>query len=340
MDVQPSAAGGRLVFASLSTRLDLWSLPLDADRAVSNGSAQRLTDDALAHTYPAVSPDGSKVAFSLQRSGNRDVWIKNLKTGNEKQVSLPPGSSFNPNFSPDGETLAYRMAENGSSVGYAVSLAAGGTETICEDCSDYGWSSDKKRLVLVAKTPARVSILDVATKRKTPLLEHAKYLLWNPRFSPDDRWVSFNATEPGQSRVFVAPVRDQGTIPEQEWITIADTGWDDKPRWSPDGNTLYLISERDGFRCIWAQRQDPETERPVGPSLEVYHSHSARRSLLNASISFPWRCTSLPDGSCFTSARSPATSGWRPAEAHHAAVPAKWTFQPFANPRTGTNLRS
>jgi Tol biopolymer transport system component/DNA-binding winged helix-turn-helix (wHTH) protein len=277
IDVQPSAVGGRLVFASLSAKLTLWSLPLDTDRAVPNGAAERLTDDALAPTYPAVSPDGSEVAFGLQRSGNRDIWIKDLRTGNEKQVSLPPGPSYNPNFSPDGDTLAYRMAENGTSVGYVVSLAAGGTQTICEDCSDYGWSSDKKRLVLVTKTPARVSILNVATRRRTPLLEHAKYRLWNPSFSPDDRWVSFNASEPGRSRILVAPVRDHA-VPEQEWITIADTGWDDKPRWSPDGNTLYLVSERDGFRCIWAQHLDSQ-KRPMGEAIAVFHAHQSQRSL-------------------------------------------------------------
>lgn len=279
-DAEPSAAGGHLVYASLRAKLDLWSLPLDADRAVTTGAAERLTDDAFAHTYPAVSPDGSKVAFSLQRSGNRDIWIKDLTTGTEKQVSLPPGPSFNPNFSPDGDTLAYRMPENGTSVGYAVSLKAGGTQTLCEGCSDYGWSSDKKRLVLVTKTPARVSLLDVVTQRRTALLEHAKYRLWNPRFSPDDRWVSFNATEPGRSRIFVAPVRDPGAVPEQEWITIADTGWDDKPRWSPDGNTLYLVSERDGFRCLWAQRLDAQ-KRPLGEAIAVFHAHQTQRSLSN-----------------------------------------------------------
>src|SRR5262249_2074236 len=167
------------------------------------------TDDAFAHTYPAVSPDGGTLAFSLQKSNNRDIWIKDLRTGQQKEVSLPPGPSFNPNFSPDGGALAYRMLENDISVAYAVSLRAGGTQTICEDCWDYGWLSDKKRLALVGKSPVRVSILDVATRRRTALLEHASYLLWNARFSPDDRWVSFNATEPGRSRIFVTPVRDQ-----------------------------------------------------------------------------------------------------------------------------------
>ncbi len=282
VDVEPSVAGNHLVFASLAGKLDVQSLSLDADRAEPHGTLERLTDDAFAHTYPAVSPDGGTLAFSLQKSVNRDIWIKDLKTSQQNEVSLPPGPSFNPNFSPDGDTLAYRMLENDISVGYAVSLRAGGTQTICENCSDYGWSSDSKRLALVGKSPARVSILDIATRRRTPLLEHAKYLLWNARFSPDDRWVSFNATEPGRSRIFIAPVRDQVAVPEQEWITVADTGWDDKPRWSPDGKTLYFVSERDGFRCIWAQRLDSR-KRPLGAAIAMFHAHERKRSLSGVS---------------------------------------------------------
>jgi Tol biopolymer transport system component/DNA-binding winged helix-turn-helix (wHTH) protein len=280
VDMQPSVARKRLVFASLIGTLNMWSLPMDADRADPKDKAERLTDNALAHSYPAVSNDGSEVAFSLQRAGNRDIWIRDLKTGNEREVSLPPGPSFNPNFSPDGTALAYRTAEHGTSKAYVVSLEAGGTQTICEDCSDYGWSSDDKRLVLVGKAPARVSILDLASRSKTALLQHATYQLWNARFSPDDRWVAFNATEPGQSRIYVARVGNAGLVPEQDWITIADSRWDDKPRWSPDGNTIYFVSERDGFRCIWAQRLDAQ-KRPLGSATAVFHAHARRRSLSN-----------------------------------------------------------
>ncbi len=88
----------------------------------------------------------------------------------------------------------------------------------------------------------------------------------------------FSTTEPGRSRIFVAPVRDKGAVPEQEWITIADTGWDDKPRWSPDGNTLYFVSQRDGFRCIWAQRLDSR-KRPLGAAIAVFHAHESKRFL-------------------------------------------------------------
>jgi eukaryotic-like serine/threonine-protein kinase len=50
--------------------------------------------------------------------------------------------------------------------------------------------------------------------------------------------------------------------------------------WSPDGNMLYFLSERDGFRCIRAQRLDPKSKHPVGMPLDIYHFHHARLSLM------------------------------------------------------------
>lgn len=286
MDVHPSTAGNRLVFASLSGNLDIWSLPLDADQAKPAGGLERLTHDAFAHGYPAISQDGTKLAFSSRRSGSRDIWVRDLQTAKETVVSIPPGPSFNPKFSPDGNALAYREAEKQTSVGYAVSLAGGGTERLCEGCSDYDWSHDKKNLLVLETSPsgsAGISVVDLASKRRTALLSHPAYALWNPHFSPDDHWVCFNLTMPGRSRVFVAPFRNAGPVPEPEWTAVTDGRWDDKPRWSPDGSVLYFLSERDGFRCIWAQRLDAR-KRPVGRATPIFHAHEARRSLANIGI--------------------------------------------------------
>jgi hypothetical protein len=51
------------------------------------------------------------------------------------------------------------------------------------------------------------------------------------------------------------------------------------PAWSADGRFLYYLSERDGFRCIWARPLDPSTKRPSGEAFAVRHFHSARFSL-------------------------------------------------------------
>ena len=47
---------------------------------------------------------------------------------------------------------------------------------------------------------------------------------------------------------------------------------------------IYATSDRDGFMCLWAQRVDASTKRPVGSPLAVFHSHNARFSLSDAAV--------------------------------------------------------
>ena len=127
-------------------------------------------------------------------------------------------------------------------------------------------------------------LLDISTRRKTKLLESTSFFLFQPGFSADSRWITFQATKPpfSQSAVFIVPYR-AGVVPaERDWIRLGhDSAWDDKPRWSPDGNLLYFTSDRDGFVCLWAQRLEPATKRPKGVPVPIYHFHDARRSMLN-----------------------------------------------------------
>ena len=51
------------------------------------------------------------------------------------------------------------------------------------------------------------------------------------------------------------------------------------PAWSPDGEYVYYLSERDGRCSIWAQKLDFKTKKPVGESKEVYRSPQNRWNL-------------------------------------------------------------
>ena len=107
------------------------------------------------------------------------------------------------------------------------------------------------------------------------------------RFSPDDRWVAFQAATGSIGRIYVVATDAlRRSPPPETWIAISDSeGWNDKPRWSPDGNLLYFVSERDGFRCVWVQRLDPATKHPSGAPVAVRHFHSSRLSLKNVDYS-------------------------------------------------------
>jgi len=108
--------------------------------------------------------------------------------------------------------------------------------------------------------------------------------LYSVCISPDDRWIAFQARiSPARLQVFIAPFRDGAPgAAEREWIPVTNPSTLGRSaEWSPDGNLLYLASERDGFLCLWAQHLDRVSKRPVGPPLEIYHFHHSRRSLTN-----------------------------------------------------------
>jgi hypothetical protein len=102
--------------------------------------------------------------------------------------------------------------------------------------------------------------------------------VYHPFYSWDDRWVVFKKElqDPIKSQIMIAPVRDGVAGKESEWITVTDGQYnDDKAQFSPDGNTVYFTSARDGNYCIWAQKLDPMTKRPVGDPSGYEHFHNS-----------------------------------------------------------------
>ena len=88
-------------------------------------------------------------------------------------------------------------------------------------------------------------------------------------------------SKPGRNNIYVAPFRGAAAIEQREWTAI--TGSDTTntvSRWSPDGNRLYFFSTRDGSDCIWMQQLDPATKQHVGAPQDLYHLHTAGRTIL------------------------------------------------------------
>jgi Tol biopolymer transport system component/predicted Ser/Thr protein kinase len=283
--VTAGPAGLRVAFASLIENIDIWSLPIDANQGKLTGDLQRLTQDAAADIQPALSADGQRMVFLSGPADNQEVWIKDLGSGEQHALTFTRSNKYYPLFSPDGSKLSYGSQANGKWNICVVPAAGGAVETVCQQCGIvYTWTSDGKRGVS-EYYGGRIGLVELSSGRTTELLAHPNYRLYQPHFSPDNRWIAFIAVTAGCSHVYVAPFRTEALIGESDWIAVTDVeSWHDKPRWSPDGNLLYHTSDRDGFRCVWAQRLHPATKQPVGAPFAVYHSHSARRSLINMDV--------------------------------------------------------
>jgi eukaryotic-like serine/threonine-protein kinase len=159
----------------------------------------------------------------------------------------------------------------------------------CGWCMVMEWSRDQRRIFYLDggdKDGAKMFALDIASGERTLLVGDDRHDVVDAGVSPDGRWMSFVVLAEGHARLFNAPLLSGTVSSYAQWIPVTpDDSWDDKPRWSSTGDLLYFVSERDGFRCLWAQRLDAATKQPVGSRFPLYHFHRAALSMMNTPLS-------------------------------------------------------
>jgi tricorn protease-like protein len=185
--------------------------------------------------------------------------------------------------SADGSKVFYNQQVSGRQPPILVVGSRGGVpKNVCTDCGIlFGVSADGSKILYYWGLQAlHFFLLDVETGQKTEILPSTAYSKYRPQFSPDDRWLTFTASVGANpQKVYVAPLRAQT---EGDWIAVTDAlSGVLNPDWSPDGNLIYFLSRQDGLQCIWAQRLDPSTKRPVGSPFEIHHFSSSRLSFNN-----------------------------------------------------------
>ena len=279
-EVEPSCASADAVtFTNVDLRTDVWSQPFDLDRGKPRGAMERITRGPARREQPSLSSDGRYVAFAAAESGRLNIWLRELGTGKESHMASSPLVQRYPAIDASGGRIAFSVYENDGRSVY-VSTPGGTPEKLCEGfVRATDWSRDGKTLLIFGGYPYQIDALDVASHRQTAVLKHPTYNLLYGRFSPDNRWISFTArTQPIRARIAIAPLDGEKPVPESAWIRIAEAGATDWANWSPDGKTLYFTSARDGHTCLWGQRLEAGSHRPVGAVFAVQHFHG------NASI--------------------------------------------------------
>ena len=292
---QPSVARGTdgtarlaLTTASTPSNTNIWALPVRANEGKVTGEMARLTSSVVENQYASISADGSTLVFSSDRQRNQDIILKDLRTGTETVLTSTDVNEFSPFLSIDNSKVLYyvfRPDRKPSFSFWVVSATGGVPRQVCAACDGplYGWSRDATKVIWndrSADRPWRVRVRDLESSRDDVLVEHQKYALTFPRLSPDDRWMLFQTViTQTQRQIFVAPMHGWQAAPESSWIPITNGRTPDRQAvWAPGGALVYFLSERDGFRCFWAQLLDAATKRKIGEPFAVHHFHEARRS--------------------------------------------------------------
>jgi len=279
-----SSDGRRLAFTAKSQQIRNWLFPFDAKKGRITDKGQAITASGRTAWVPTLSRDGKKIAFSVSRADTLELWEKSLVDGREAPIIADESTRGFARWSPDGMQLAYTRRKR-PNMETPQQLMIWSSQTHSEEplttTSDtkrevYDWSSDGAWLLVSQCNPdtkADVWLLPVAaaphaetSTRK--IISDLKYDIWEPQFSPNGRWVVFEAVANlptiAESTLYVAPTMGG------PWKRITDgKHWDDKPRWSPDGKTIYFVSGRGGLFNVWGIHFDPAEGNPVGEPFRV-----------------------------------------------------------------------
>ena len=98
-----SPDGTQVAFAALG---DLWVMPI-------GGDARRLTSDRFVEMDPTWSPDGRSLAFSSDRDGTMDLWVRDMASGAERKVAANATKAA---WAPRGTEIAYVSREGAIAV--------------------------------------------------------------------------------------------------------------------------------------------------------------------------------------------------------------------------------
>lgn len=97
---------------------------------------------------PAVSPDGTRVAMILSKSGSPDLWVGNVDGSGMRQLTRTKELEASPCWSPDGTRICFTSSESGRAALYTISANGGEMTRLVTggvtQCTEPDWSPDGK----------------------------------------------------------------------------------------------------------------------------------------------------------------------------------------------------
>jgi Tol biopolymer transport system component len=285
IDMALSPDGTRLAFTAQTTQTRVWQFPFDSGTGRLTGTPEPVTPGNAQEVDVDVSEDGRQLAYRALRDGREEIWTYSLPERQERLLlASNTGRRTSPLWSPDGTQLLYarRTPITNAPPDHSVAMLGvlGGNERVLPvpdaiQIDPRDWSGDGRAIVGSCRQPSTgrvgtclVTMGDEGEPTQVQIIAADPSMnLFCQRFSPDQRWVSFlaiNATDPSVSRVYIVPVAGGAWTPVTEGLS-----YEDKPRWGPDGRTIYFVSNRTGTLNVWGRHIDPSTGTPKGDAFPV-----------------------------------------------------------------------
>jgi WD40 repeat protein len=254
-----SPQGDILVYGELIKTVDgticnLWKTTVGAF------SKTRVTYGKWEDFYPTFTPDGQYLIFSSNRTrANHTLWrIRVDGGGGITNITNTLAEDYSPFVSPDGNIITYASyPPDAVEESQIWSINSNGTlPTQLRDGEVPCISPDGDKILFVRPDKItkkkQIWVMNANGSEETQLTQNSDYDATNPAWSPDGKWIVFDANEGLDSRkIQNSDIWLMSADGSKKTQLTTNGSLDENPCWDHNGKFIYFRSTRGGALNIW-----------------------------------------------------------------------------------------
>jgi Tol biopolymer transport system component len=216
-------------------------------------SGMRLGEYALAsdfpgsHTQPAISPDGSMIAFVDMSGPVPQIWIRNRGQGDPIRITDGILGGFAPAWSPNNDAILFHRSDG--SLWSVGPLGTPAPRKLIDGGLNPDYSFDGARIVYENGRSVYIANADGSDVREVANVPRRFFesVRNQPAFSPDGNWLAVFVQETGPNGDYWVVPLDGGDARRLTFDVTQGGG----PAWTPDGQYVVFPSRRGGTQTLW-----------------------------------------------------------------------------------------
>jgi len=233
----------------------------------------RLTTASKIDEQPALSPDGTKIAFASRRDDfngkGLEIYVMDVDGQNVVRLTNAKDDDTAPAWSPDGRKIAFQTKRDGSPEIYVMNADGTGQTRLTNSTKqdiEPTWSPNGQRIAFMSDRMGgpNIWVMD-SNGANVKQLTFTKQPEGDPAWSPDGSLIAFGSkrSDLGGSAFDIFTMKPDGTNITR--LTTAK-GDDFEPAWSRDGLKIVFTSQRDGNPEIYAMNANGSGQARVTTS--------------------------------------------------------------------------
>ncbi len=169
--VEPDIRRSRIAATRITTRSDIWRIPIDGEAADNVRQAVRVTHQTGVAQVPSISPDETEVVFLSDSGGHGNLWVASTDGSGARQITFerdPSVSIGGPAWSPTSNRIAYIVTSGGVFGQWLVNSDGSDRRELVGGAMAY-WSPDGKWLYYALRRNGRFEIEKIAADGGPPV---------------------------------------------------------------------------------------------------------------------------------------------------------------------------